>query len=395
VDQKHTPLPMDQKHTPLPMDQKHTPLPMDQKHTPLPLAEEALLVEGRRLTPEEALQVALLPLDQLPDLIALAHKVRLAWCGPEVEIESLMNAKSGACAEDCAFCSQAARYSSDVEVYPFLDQDEVLAAARATKAAGATQFCIVAAVRGPNERLLAKVIECTKAIQEEIGLEVAVSLGLLDKTQAERLATAGVRRYNHNLEAPREVFPRIVGTHTYEDRIATALIAKEAGMELCCGGILGMGETLAQRVTFAFELAALEPCEVPINFLDPRPGTPLAHSPRLSGREALQAIALFRLILPDVWLRLAGGRELILGELQSMGMYAGANALIVGNYLTTAGRSAADDLAMLESLGMPVASGPGEGRFILDADGATARLPRPNNTNPKQPRTPIRPAPPT
>ena len=159
------------------------------------------------------------------------------------------------------------------------------------------------------------------------------------REHAARFAAAGVRRYNHNLEACRELFPQICTTHSYDDRVATAQRARDAGMELCCGGILGMGETLEQRVDFAFELAELEPCEVPINLLDPRPGTPLDGYDTLSPREALQAIALFRLILPDAWLRLAGGRERVLGELQGMGLLAGANALIVGNYLTTTGRS--------------------------------------------------------
>src|SRR5207237_4057318 len=197
--------------------------------------------------------------------------------------------------------------------------------------------------------------------------------GPLEPAQAEGLAGAGVRRYNHNLEAPRAVFPSICTTHSYDDRVATARLAIDAGMELCCGGILGLGETLEQRVDFAFELAALEPCEVPVNLFDPRPGTPLADTPLLSPREALQAIALFRLILPGAWIRLAGGREKILGELQSMGLYAGANALIIGNYLTTLGRAPEDDVALLESLGMPVAGGgPREGRFLVAADGPHA-----------------------
>jgi biotin synthase len=340
---------------------------------PLATAERALLQERRRLTRDEALAVANLPLDELPSLIALAHKVRLAWCGPEVELESLINAKSGACPEDCAFCSQSVRFSTGVDVYAFLDLDEILEAARATRAAGATQFCIVVAVRGPEERLLRKVIEATEMVQRETGLEVAVSLGLLQPEQAARLAAAGVRRYNHNLEACRELFPTVCTTHSYDDRVATAQLAKDAGMELCCGGILGMGETLEQRVDFAFELAALEPCEVPINLLDPRPGTPLGDQDTLSPREAPQAIALYRLILPDAWLRLAGGRERVLGELQGMGLLAGANALIVGNYLTTAGRTPDEDHALLDALGMPVAEGPGEGRFIVDATGAHPR----------------------
>ena len=341
--------------------------------TALADAERALLGEHRTLTRAEANAVAAIPLDRLPDVVALAHQVRLEWCGPEVELESLINAKSGACPEDCAFCSQSARFETDVDVYPFLDLDEVIGAAKATRDAGATQFCIVVAVRGPEERLLRKVIDAVDAVHEETGLEVACSLGLLTKEQAERLAAAGVRRYNHNLETCREVFPRICTTHTYDDRVETARLAIDAGMELCCGGILGMGETLEQRVDFAFELAELEPCEVPINLLDPRPGTPLEETSLLSPREALQAIALFRLILPSAWLRLAGGRERVLGELQAMGLLAGANALIVGNYLTTTGRGADEDVALLDALGMPVADGPGEGRFIVDADGAHSR----------------------
>ncbi len=342
-------------------------------------AEAALLDERRPLTREEAGAVAAVPLDELPDLIALAHRVRLEYCGDAVELESLINAKSGACPEDCAFCSQSARYSTDVDVYPFLDLDEVLAAAKATREAGATQFCIVVAVRGPNERLLTKVIEAVQTVHDETGLEVACSLGLLTAEQAQRLADADVRRYNHNLEAPREVFPSICTTHTYDDRVDTARLAIDAGMELCSGGILGMGETLEQRVDFAFELAELAPCEVPINFLMPS-GTPLGEERRISPREALQAIALFRLVLPDAWLRLAGGRELVLGELQAMGLLAGANALIVGNYLTTGGRPAEEDHALLDALGMPVADGPGEGRFVVDGDGTHARPAKPTRT---------------
>src|SRR3954449_3145551 len=337
------------------------------------VAETALIDERRSLTRDEVPAAATVPLDGLPDLVALAHRVRLAYCGAEVELESLINAKSGACPEDCAFCSQSARYSTDVDVYPLLQLDEVLEAARATRAAGATQFCIVVAVRGPSERMLTRVIEAVGAVQNEAGLEVACSLGLLTKEQAERLAAAGVKRYNHNLEAPRALFPSIVSTHTYDDRVDTARLAIDAGMELCCGGILGMGETLEQRVDFAFELAELEPCEVPINFLLPT-GTPLVDQRLISPREALQAIALFRLVLPGAWLRLAGGREYVLGELQAMGLLAGGHALVVGGQLPWRGRPAEEDHALLEALGMPVADGPGEGRFVIDATG-THKLP--------------------
>ncbi len=340
----------------------------------------ALLDERRPLTRDEVRAVAAVPLDELPALVSLAHRVRLAYCGPEVELESLINAKSGACPEDCAFCSQSVKFETEIDVYPFLDLDEILDAARATRDAGATQFCIVVAVRGPSERLLTKVIDAVNAVQRETGLEVACSLGLLEPGQAERLAASGVKRYNHNLEASREVFPQICTTHTYDDRVATAQLAIDSGMELCCGGILGMGETLDQRIDFAFELAELDPCEVPINFLMPS-GTPLGVERKITPREALQAIALFRLVLPAAWIRLAGGREYVLGELQAMGLLAGANALIVGNYLTTTGRNADEDLALLDALGMPVADGPGEGRFVIDAVGAHALPAKPVRTS--------------
>ena len=343
-------------------------------------AEHALLDERRTLTRDEAGAVAAISLDRLPDVVALAHQVRLAWCGPEVELESLINAKSGACPEDCAFCSQSAKFETEVDVYPFLDLDDVVGAARATRDAGATQFCIVVAVRGPQERLLTKVIEAVDAVHAETGLEVACSLGLLEPEQAEAPRRRG--------RAPLQPQPRDVPRglpHDLHDphlrrpgRDGAARDRRRHGAVL--RGILGMGETLEQRVDFAFELAALEPCEVPINLLDPRPGTPLEEQTVLSPREALQAIALFRLILPAAWLRLAGGRERVLGELQAMGLLAGANALIIGNYLTTTGRDAEDDVALLDALGMPVAEGPGEGRFIVDGDGAHSLPAKPTRT---------------
>lgn len=338
--------------------------------TAIERARAALLDERRPLARDEVLDVARLPLDALPDLIALAHAVRLAYLGPDVELESLINAKSGGCPEDCAFCSQSARYDTTAAFYPMLDVPEVLEAARATVQAGATQFCIVVAVRGPDERMLRTVIDATTAVRAETGLEVAVSLGILEPGQAERLAATGVLRYNHNLETCRERFPLICSTHTWDERAETCRMVKAAGMELCSGGIMGMGESLEQRIDFAFELASFEPCEVPVNLLDPRPGTPLGTVPTLRPRDALQAIALFRLVMPRAIIRLAGGRERVLGELQALGLYAGANALIVGNYLTTIGREPAEDVALLETLGMPVAKGPLEGRFIVDARGA-------------------------
>lgn len=325
---------------------------------PLLLAEAALVSERRRLTRDEVLAVADLGIEHLPALLDLAHRVRLAWCGEEVELESLVNVKSGACPEDCTFCGQSARHRTGVETYAMLDVEEIIAAARATEAQGVAQFCFVAAERLPSDRMFERLLECIRAVRRETDLDVGCSLGLVSEDQARALHEAGVRCFNHNLESSREFFPRLCTTHSWDDRVATAEIVKSAGLDLCCGGIFGVGETLAQRIDLAFELAELEPVEVPLNFLNPRPGTPLENQPLLGVEEALQTIALFRLVLPDVWLRIAGGRELVLGDRQADGMLAGANGLIVGNYLTTPGRPAADDIEMLEALQMPVA-GPG------------------------------------
>ncbi len=232
----------------------------------------------------------------------------------------------------------------------------MLAAARETAASGATEFCIVLAVRGPDERTLRRLVELVPLVREETGLNVAVSAGILDEGQAERLAAAGTHRYNHNLETARSFFPRVVTTHTWEERFHTCQLVHGAGMELCCGVLLGLGETSAHRLELLGQLRDVAPAEVPVNFLNPRPGTPLAQKPLLDPLEAIRWIALFRLALPSVVLRYAGGREVTLRDLQAMGLTAGINALIVGNYLTTVGRSPEQDLQMLADLRMPVAA---------------------------------------
>ncbi|HEV2360929.1 MAG TPA: biotin synthase BioB, partial [Acidimicrobiales bacterium] len=243
---------------------------------------------------------------------------------------------------------------SPVKATAFLDADEVLRAARETAALGASEFCIVLAVRGPDDRILNRILDLVPLVRDETGLNVAVSAGILTDEQARRLADGGVHRYNHNLETSRSFFPSVVTTHTFEERYETCRLVREHGMELCCGVLLGMGETDDQRLEMIAELAELDPDEVPINFLNPRPGTPFADRPLVGPLEAIRWISLFRLGLPRAILRYAGGREVTLRELQALGMTAGINALIVGNYLTTLGRSPAEDLQMLEDLRMPV-----------------------------------------
>ncbi len=319
-------------------------------------AEDALLDERRRLTADELAALAALPDEHVPALTALAHQVRLAWCGPEVEVEGILSAKTGGCPEDCHFCSQSSAFDTTVKATPFLDTDEVLAAARETAELGASEFCIVLAVKGPDERTLQRILELVPVVGEATGLNVAVSAGILSAEQAERLAAGGVHRYNHNLETARSFFPQVATTHTWEERWDTCQLVKDNGMELCCGALLGMGESVAQRLELLGQLAELDPTEVPLNFLNPRPGTPLQIRKPVSAMEALRWIALFRIALPSVILRYAGGREITLRELQVMGMTSGINALIVGNYLTTLGRSPEEDLQMLEDLQMPIAA---------------------------------------
>jgi biotin synthase len=317
-------------------------------------AETALLDERRLLTGSELAELSELTDQWVTSLASLAHQVRLAWCGPEVEVEGILSAKTGGCPEDCHFCSQSSRFDTPVKATPFLDADEVLRAAEETRAAGASEFCIVLAVRGPDERTVRRILELVPMIHERTGLNVAVSAGLLTDDQARRFAAGGVHRYNHNLETSRSFFPNVVTTHTWEERQDTCRLVREHGMELCCGALLGMGESDAQRIELLVQLQELDPTEVPLNFLNPRPGTPLGDEQPVPAWEAIRWIALFRLGLPGVILRYAGGREVTLRELQSMGMTSGINALIVGNYLTTLGRSAEEDLQMLSDLRMPV-----------------------------------------
>ena len=319
-------------------------------------ARRAVVDERRPLSLGELAALAAVPDADVPALAEAAHSVRRAWCGDVVEIEGILSAKTGGCPEDCHFCSQSSRFDSPVKAVPLLSHAEVLAAARETADLGASEFCLVYAVRGPDERLMAHLESIVPLVARETGLNVAVSAGILTSDQAARLAAVGTHRYNHNLETARSHFPSIVTTHTWDERFATCALVREHGMELCCGVLLGMGESVDQRIELLGQLREVAPAEVPVNFLDPRPGTPLAGRPLMAAREAIRWIAVFRLALPDVILRYAGGREVTLGDMQEMGMTSGINALITGNYLTTLGRSPQQDIVMLEGLKMPIGS---------------------------------------
>lgn len=320
----------------------------------LGLAREQVLERGEGLTQEQVLAVLQLSDDRLEELLALAHDVRMKWCGPEVEVEGIISLKTGGCPEDCHFCSQSGLFASPVRS-AWLDIPSLVEAAKQTAKSGATEFCIVAAVRGPDERLLAQVAAGIEAIRNEVDIQIACSLGMLTQEQVDRLAEMGVHRYNHNLETARSYFTNVVTTHTWEERWGTLEMVRAAGMEVCCGGILGMGESLEQRAEFAANLAELNPHEVPLNFLNPRPGTPFGDLEVLPAADALRAVAAFRLAMPTTMLRFAGGREITLGDLGAkQGILGGINAVIVGNYLTTLGRPAESDIDLLNDLQMPI-----------------------------------------
>jgi biotin synthase len=320
----------------------------------LEVARDQVLDRGLGLGQEQVLGVLRLPSDRTNEALALAHEVRMRWCGPEVEVEGIVSIKTGGCPEDCHFCSQSGRFDTPVRATR-LDIRSLIEAARQTADTGATEFCIVAAVRGPDARLMEQVRAAVVAIHESVEINVACSLGILTREQAHELSGLGVHRYNHNLETARSYFAQVVTTHTWEERWETLQLVREVGMEVCCGGIVGMGETLEQRAELAAQLAELDPDEVPLNFLDPRPGTPFAPLRPTSPGEALRTIAAFRLALPRTVLRFAGGRELTLGDFGTrQGVLGGINAVIVGNYLTTLGRDPAQDLDLLAELEMPI-----------------------------------------
>ncbi|CAM2849155.1 biotin synthase BioB [Saccharomonospora xinjiangensis] len=321
----------------------------------LTVARQQVLEEGTGLSQEQVLDVLRLGDEHIPALLSLAHDVRMRWCGPEVEVEGIVSVKTGGCPEDCHFCSQSGRFPTPVRA-AWLDIPGLVKAAAETAATGATEFCIVAAVRGPDARLMSQVRDGIKAIRDSGNdIQIACSLGMLTQEQVDELVDMGVHRYNHNLETARSHFPNVVTTHTWEERWETLRMVRDAGMEVCSGGIIGMGESLEQRAEFAVQLAELDPHEVPMNFLIPQPGTPYESFDIVEGKDALRVVAAFRLAMPRTMLRFAGGRELTLGDLGAeQGILGGVNAIIVGNYLTNLGRPAQQDLDMLSDLKMPI-----------------------------------------
>ena len=308
------------------------------------------VLEGHALSRDEALAVLHCPDDQLLALLDATFQVRLAHHGRQVHVHVLENAKSGSCPEDCSFCSQSSRYKTGVARYRTESADELVAAARKAYEAGASTYCMVTATRGPSERDLDRICEAVKRIKAEMPISICTSLGVIDGEGAERLVEAGVDRYNHNLETSERYYSELVSTHTWGDRHATLKTAKAAGMKACAGGIIGMGETLEDRVDLAFALRELEVESVPVNLLNPRPGTPLGDREQIRPQDALKALCMFRLVHPERDVRIAGGREVVLGTMQAFALYA-ANSLFANGYLTTGGQGESADARMLKEAG--------------------------------------------
>ncbi len=312
------------------------------------------VLEGESITRDEALAVLQAGEEDVLSVLDAAYRVRLHHHGRMVRLHVLQNAKSGMCRENCAFCSQAIGAYSGVDRYHMQTVEELVAGAKEAHERQAVKYCMVTATRGPSSNELDVICEAVRQIKQDVPIEICTSLGLLNDEQAQRLAEAGVHRFNHNLETSRNYFPQVCQTHSYDDRVATVRAAKAAGMEACCGGIVGMGEGLDDRVELAFALRELDVESIPVNFLDPRPGTPLAHVERLSPAECLKVLAMFRLVNPQSEIRVAGGREVNLRHLQPLALYP-ANSMFTEGYLTTPGQGYEHDLEMIRDAGFEVA----------------------------------------
>jgi biotin synthase len=282
-----------------------------------------------------------------------ANTITRKFNGDVVDVEALINAKSGKCPEDCSFCAQSTFYETGINKYPLLPKETIIEQAEMAKAGGATNFCLVCAYRSPPEKDFEQICETITAIKEQVGTEVNVSLGFMTLERARRLKELGVKRYNHNLEASESYFSKICTTHDFADRVNTAKIVKQAGLELCCGGIIGMGETPRQRLELAFSIASLEPDEVPMNILIGREGTPFAgYKDLIEPTDAIKAIAVWRFIMPKTILKIAGGREVHLKDKDRLALKAGANGIITGGYLTTGGNAPNKDITMIKEIGL-------------------------------------------
>src|ERR687898_1446192 len=310
------------------------------------------VLAGKNISFEEA--QTLLSTTDIQTLAKCANIITRKFNGDIVDMESLINAKSGSCPEDCSFCAQSAFYDTGITKYPLLPKEQILEKAQIAKQNGSSSFCLVCAYRSPPEKDFLQICDMIQIIKSNIDIEVNVSLGFMTAQRARKLKSLGVKRYNHNLETSESYFSQICRTHDFHDRLNTARIVKAEGLELCCGGIIGMGESSLQRLELAFSIASLQPEEVPLNILIPRGGTPLQPIPSLHPMEIVKTIAIWRFIIPKTILKLAGGREVHLRDNERIALKAGANGIITGGYLTTAGNNSEKDISMIREIGLEV-----------------------------------------
>ncbi len=317
-------------------------------------AVEERILAGGSILRHEAETLLSTPEEYVLRLLAAADHIRIHFKGWEFDSCSLINARSGRCSENCAFCAQSSHYATNCETYDLRSTDQILEAARSAKQAGASRFCTVTSGGALSARQFDALMESLERVHSEVQIQLDASLGFLDDQRVERLKRAGITRYNHNLETSREYYPSICTTHTFDQRVNTVSKALSNGLSACCGGIMGMGETPSQRLDLAFTLADLGVDCVPINILDPRPGTPLEGSVQPEPMEILKTVALFRLILPKATIKMAGGREKNLGDFQGTALRSGANGMIIRGYLTFGGRPVEDDLRMVRQAGFEI-----------------------------------------
>lgn len=311
------------------------------------------VIEGKLLTNEEALAMLHASDDELLPLLQGAFTIRKHFFGKKVKLNMIMNAKSGYCPENCGYCSQSSISTAPIEKYPFITKEEILAGAKKAYENQIGTFCIVSSGRGPTRKDVKVVSEAVKEIKEQYGLKVCACLGLLKDEQAAELKEAGVDRYNHNLNTSESHHDYITTSHTYSDRVNTVEIAKKHGLSPCSGAIIGMKETKQDVVDIAYALHHLDADSIPVNFLNAIDGTKLEGTKELNPRYCLKVLALFRYINPTKEIRIAGGREVNLGSLQPLGLYA-ANSIFVGDYLTTEGQEENQDYKMLQDLGFEI-----------------------------------------
>ncbi len=317
------------------------------------IREDAL--SGAGIGAKDALEVLSLPQDRVWRLLDATEAVRRRFKGDGIRLCSIVNAKSGLCSEDCSFCSQSSRSKAAIRKYPLIDEEEIVRAAREARDRGAREFSIVGSgLAMRNRRELERVGNAVERIRAELGLETCVSLGTLSAENVSYLLSRGLRSVHHNLETSRRFFPSMCTTHDYEEDVRAVRDAKEAGAWVCCGGIFGIGETLQDRVDLATTLRELDVDSIPVNFLNPVDGTPLAGKRDLAPFDGLKVIAMMRLVNPGREIIVCGGREACLRDLQGLMFAAGATGTMAGNYLTTAGRPAEDDVRMIADLGLSV-----------------------------------------